>query len=141
MKQKILIFVTIIICIFSIGCQAEQNSKNHTIEEIEAALKNKNYNIEYQYDGLYDPGDKVIQVWLKVEDNSGTTTEIISYKDEKTAKESYNEVKKDGFSGCIRKGNIIGIYNQDMYSNIEEIIEKILECEPIEYDSAILKLK
>lgn len=141
MKQKILIFITIITCIFSIGCQAEQNSKNHTIEEIEAALKNKNYNIEYQYDGLYDPGDKVIQVWLKVEDNTESTIEIISYKDKKTAKEIYNEVKEDGFSDCIQRENIIGIYNQDMYSNIEEIIEKILECEPIEYDSAILKLK
>ena len=47
----------------------------------------------------------------------------------------------DGFQQYIRKGNIVAIYSKDMYSNIEDILESILNCKPIDYESVILKLK
>ena len=66
---------------------------------------------------------------------------FISYKDEEYAKKICKQIEDDGFQQYIRKVNIVAIYSKDMYSNIEDILESILNCKPIDYESVILKLK
>lgn len=141
MKKYFLILVAVFICIFSFGCQQESQIKNYSIEEIEISLKEAKYNIDNEYDGLYDSGDKVLQIWLSVEDGTDTFVHIISYKDEQYAKKICKQIEDDGFEQYIRKGNIIAIYSKDVYSNIEDVLESILNCKPIDYKSVILKLK
>ena len=141
MKKYFIILVAVFICIFSFGCQQESQIKNYSIEEIETCLKEAKYNIDNEYDGLYDSGDKVLQIWLSVEDKTETSIYIISYKDEEYAKKICKQVEDDGFQKYIRKGNVVAIYSKDMSSNIEDILESILNCKPIDYESVILKLK
>ena len=76
MKKYFLILVAVFICIFSFGCQQENQIKNYSIEEIETSLKKAKYNIDNEYDGLYDSGDKVLQIWLPVEDKTETSVYI-----------------------------------------------------------------
>ena len=54
---------------------------------------------------------------------------------------SIRESEDDGFEQYIRKGNIVAIYSKDVYSNIEDVLESILNCKPIDSESVILKLK
>ena len=141
MKKYFLILVAVLICIFSFGCQQESQIKNYSIEEIETSLKEAKYNIDNEYDGLYDSGDKLLQIWLSVEDGTDTSVHIISYKDEQYAKKICKQIEDDGFEQYIRKGNIVAIYSKDVYSNIEDVLESILNCKPIDSESVILKLK
>ena len=76
MKKYFIILVAVFICIFSFGCQQESQIKNYSIEEIETSLKKAKYNIDNEYDGLYDSGDKVLQIWLPVEDKTETSVYI-----------------------------------------------------------------
>ena len=115
MKKYFLILVAVFICIFSFGCQQESQIKNYSIEEIETCLKEAKYNIDNEYDGLYDSGDKVLQIWLSVEDKTETSIYIISYKDEEYAKKICKQIEDDGFQQYIRKVNIVAIYSKDMY--------------------------
>jgi len=141
MKKYFILLGVLLFSIFTFGCESTE-ADNCNLEDIKSACEEAGYTFcDDKYNGLYKEGDEILQVWLPIEDDSSELVWIMSYKDEKTSDEVCKEIEKMNLNGYTRKKNIVAIHSRDTYTNMDEVVKDILDCNPPKCDSFKLEFK